>query len=253
MCSISLCIPTMNRFDTFLKSYLQSYLKYLNEGIIQEIVICDETGEDYEKIIKTFGVAPNFKVFKNDVVLGVFKNKLKVASLASFDYIALIDSDNFCDETYFKTVREYIINNESSFSTSVILSPSFAKPSYSLNYKIFEGKVVTKTNLNYFLNNNHTLFTTLLNTGNYIVNKNIINNIKCDESVMYKTTSCDVIYFNMLAFLQFEDFQLHIVKNLEYEHVVHPGSLYLNTHHNCDDYLNNFIIPQYKKIATNTL
>ena len=246
MSSISLCIPTMNRFDSFLKSYLESYLKYLDEGIINEIVICDETGDDYQKIIDTFGHVPNLKVYKNDSVLGVFKNKLKVASLASFDYIALIDSDNFADETYFKTARDYISDNGHLFSSHVILAPSFAKPNF--NYTFFEGNIVTNANLKgvYYTSN----FTTLLNTGNYVIHKRIINNITYDDSVMFYITSCDVIYFNLLAFLQFEDFQLHIVQNLEYDHVVHNGSIYTNTHHNCDGFLNNVILPQYDKLAS---
>jgi hypothetical protein len=162
----------MNRFDRFLKSYLESYFKYLNDGIINEIVICDETGDDYQKIMNTFGDVPNLKVFKNDSVLGVFKNKLKVASLASFDYIALIDSDNFADETFFKTAREYISGNGHLFSSHLILAPSFAKPNF--NYKSFEGNIVTKANLKdvYY----SAGFTTLLNTGNYIIHKNIIIN-----------------------------------------------------------------------------
>jgi hypothetical protein len=236
----------MNRFDPFLKSYLELYLKYLNYGIINEIVICDETGDDYQKIMDTFGDVPNLKVYKNDSVLGVFKNKLKVASLASFDYIALIDSDNFADETYFKTVREYISDNGHLFSSHLILAPSFAKSNF--NYKSFEGNIVTKANLKdvYY----STGFTMLLNTGNYIIHKNIINNITYDDSIMFYITSGDVLYFNLLGFLQFEDFQFHIVKDLEYEHIVHDGSIYLNTHHNCDGFLNNVILPQYEKLAS---
>ena len=69
---ISLCIPTMDRFDTFLKSYIQNYLSYLEKNIIDELVICDENGEDYEKIKTYFSEAlttyPTFRIYKNDSV-----------------------------------------------------------------------------------------------------------------------------------------------------------------------------------------
>ena len=115
---ISLCIPTKNRYDNFLNKYLDSYLEYLKQGHIDEIIISDETGEDYNKIYKKYGdyinLNTNFRIYKNDTVLGVFKNKLKVCSYAYNEYIALIDSDNFADITYFKTIQKYILKNKLS-------------------------------------------------------------------------------------------------------------------------------------------
>ena len=49
--NISLCIPTMNRYDSFLKNNLT---KYLQMDLIDEIVICDENGEDVKKIQEIF-------------------------------------------------------------------------------------------------------------------------------------------------------------------------------------------------------
>jgi len=245
MTSLSLCIPTMNRFDTFLKDYIPYYLQYLKDGIVDEIIVCDETGHDYQKITDTFGYITNFKVIKNDSILGVFKNKLKVASLATSDFVAIIDSDNFCDAQYFITVKSYINERKHMFSSSVILSPSFAKPNF--NYKQFEKSVVTRENLKHFYYAGN--FEILLNTGNYVLNKNIIKNILFDDSVMHVITAADVLYFNLLAFLQFEDLQLHIVENLEYTHVVHSGSIYTNTIHNCRTFIDSVITPSFKNLA----
>jgi hypothetical protein len=105
---------------------------------------------------------------------------------------------------------------------------------------------VTKYDLKeYYYKDN---FQILLNTGNYILNKNIVNNIHFDNSVMFQITACDVLFFNLLALQQFEDLQIHVVKDLEYEHVVHSGSIYTNTIKNCESYINYFIIPEYKKL-----
>jgi hypothetical protein len=185
-----------------------------------------------------------FVIYKNDEILGVFKNKLKVCSLATNQYIALIDSDNFCDETYFITAKNYILQNEDKFSKHIILSPSFAKPRF--NYKHFENSVITKYNLkNYY----HVhMFDVLLNTGNYLINKNIIDKITYDNSIMQKISACDVIFFNLLCFQQFEDFQLHIIKDFEYDHVVHDGSTYINTIHDCQEYRDSVVTPSYYQL-----
>ena len=47
---ISLCIPTINRFDSFLEKYLLFYVDYLDRNLIDELIICDENGKDYDKI-----------------------------------------------------------------------------------------------------------------------------------------------------------------------------------------------------------
>jgi hypothetical protein len=209
--NISLCIPTMNRYDQFLKQYLEKYINFLQSGIISEIVICDENGNDYNKILNNFKqyIGNNFKVYKNDNVLGVLKNKIKVCALASSNYIALIDSDNFCDKDYFITVKQYILQNECKFSDAIMIAPSFAKPNF--NYKKYENLIITTKNIKNYID--LPLFTTVLNTGNYILTKNIINNIKYDETILSVTTACDVLYFNLLAFQQFKNLEFHIVKD----------------------------------------
>jgi len=235
----------MNRFDSFLNNYIKKYIDYLNRNIIDELVICDENGEDYDKIITYYEQFrlddSKCKIYKNNEILGVFKNKLKVCSLATNQYIALIDSDNFCDETYFITSKKYILQHHDKFARHVILSPSFAKPRF--NYKHFENSVITKYNLkNYY----HVhMFEVLLNTGNYIINKNIIENITYDDSVMQVISAGDVLFFNLLAFQQFEDLELHVIKDLEYDHVVHDGSTYINTINHCQQYINTVVIPSY--------
>lgn len=248
---ISLCIPTMDRFESFLEKYLISYLDFLKINIIDELIICDENGNDYNKISNKYKYLLqnklNFKIYKNDNILGVFKNKLKVCSLASNKYVALIDSDNFCDENYFISAKKYIYNNEKNFSNNIILSPSFAKPNF--NYKMFENSVITKYNLKNYYNNNN--FNILLNTGNFILHKNIIDNINFDDSVMFQITACDVLFFNLLAFQQFDNLQIHVVENMEYEHIVHSGSVYTNTIHNCSNYIDNFVNPGYQNLINN--
>jgi hypothetical protein len=246
---ISLCITTMDRFDDFLSTNLDKYLDYLLDDLIDEIIICDENGNDYKKIVdkyeKQLKETPNFKVYKNEERLGVFKNKLRACSYASNEYIALIDSDNFPDATYFKTAKKYI--EENKLSNTFILSPCIAKTLYpcpNLDYRELKNKVITTENIRHYLPN--FKLQVLLNTGNYIISKSITDNIQYNNDIMDIISGCDVIYFNYLTFLQFPNMELHIVEGLEYEHTVHDdGGEYNKRHPECDYFKYQMLMPSY--------
>jgi hypothetical protein len=250
---ISLCITTMNRFDNFLSKNLDNYLEYLKNGLIDEIIISDENGNDYEKIQEKYNdilkTNPNFKIYKNEERLGVFKNKLKVCSYASNEYIALIDSDNFPDKNYFKIIKKYIESNNKNFPKNIIMAPSNAinqKKSPYLNYKEFENKIITKSNIKQYLPN--IKFQVLLNTGNYIVSKNVTNNIQYNNNLMDIISGCDVIFFNLLAFMKYPDLELHVIEGLEYFHTEHKDGEYNKRDSNCDLFRELAIIPEYNKL-----
>lgn len=228
---LSLCIPTLNRFDGFLNEYIEKYLQFLNNGAIDEIIISDENGNDYKKIIEKYGDKnPDLRVYKNKNVLGVFLNKLKVCSYAKSNFIALIDSDNFCDIDFFIKIKKYILNNSLHLSEKpLLLSPSFAKPNF--NFKHFENAVIKRNTIENY--ESVTGFAILMNAGNYIVTKNITDNITYDINLLKNISACDVQYFNLLAFRQFANLEFHIVKDLEYQHVVHSDSEYLKTISHC--------------------
>jgi hypothetical protein len=243
---ISLCIPTKNRFDSFLNIYLDEYIIFLENKLIDEIIICDEDGYDYDKILNKYGEYikknSNFKVYKNDNVLGVFLNKIKVCSYSNNEYIALIDSDNFCEKIYFEKVKDYIKNN--NLPENFVLSPSYSKPHFY--YNEFENKIIKKDNINFFINKDK--FDIIINTGNYIITKHTIANINYDGNILNKISAGDVAYFNLQFFKQFPDFEFHVIKDLEYNHVIHNDSEYLKTNKNCNLYLSKYIFPEFSKL-----
>ena len=251
---ISLCIPTKGRFDTFLSNHLDEYLCYLDEKIIDEIVICDEDGKDYNKIIKKYkkimenneNIKNKFKLYKNNNILGVFLNKIKVCMMASHDYIALIDSDNFCERDYFKKIRDYIKLYKKILSEHFILAPSFAKTNF--NFKSYENEIIRKENIISFLKKPD--FGVLINTGNYVLTKNIITNLKMNTNpkLMELIRACDVMYFILLVFQQFKDVEFHIVKDLEYIHAIHDDSEYLKTYKTCIEFREKQIKPQFFRL-----
>jgi hypothetical protein len=223
----SLCIATMNRYEKFLKKYLPYYLDI---DLVDEIIITDENGKDIECIQKDFQ-SSKLKLFQNTTQLGPFLNKLKAMKLAKNDWIVIIDSDNFADKEYFVTANNYILSK--NLKNETILAPSFAKPNF--NYTIFSNTISTKSNMKELTKYNkpgYSPFTTLMNTGNYIIHKYLVQNINIEKEndIIPKTSACDVIYFNTLLIEQFANLEIHIVSNLEYTHVVHDDSIYIRTH-----------------------
>tara|TARA_Y100000389_G_scaffold204655_1_gene258624 strand:+ start:14086 stop:14796 length:711 start_codon:yes stop_codon:yes gene_type:complete len=216
----SLCIPTMDRFDTFLKKTLS---KYIENEYINEIIITDENGNDIEKIILHFN-SPKLKLYKNEYRLGCFLNKHKACSLANNIWIALIDSDNFADINYFKSASDFIENN--NLSNNTILSPSKALPSYKFNVGCYRKQNLKGTEL-------------MLNTGNYIINKYLISNISFINDIenIKNSNACDVILFNIMLFEQF-NINFYVIKDMTYLHTTHNGSIYLQE---CNE-------PYYKKL-----
>lgn len=232
----TLCIPTMDRFDTFLAKSLSKYLTY---DLINEIVVTDENGADVKKINAAFQNA-KLKLYVNDERLGPFSNKLKACSLASNEWIVLMDSDNFADEHYFETAKNYIVNHIGD-QKNIILAPSFAKPNF--NYTPYTGTIFKKGNLTSSGNSE-----CLMNTGNYVINKFLTDGINLSNELdnIKHSSSLDVIYFNTLLFEQL-DLNMHIVPNLEYEHVVHNGSFYLQTCNNFSNF-HNYVHSRYRKL-----
>jgi hypothetical protein len=223
----------MDRFDQFLVNYLP---KYLENEFIDEIIITDENGNDVEKINQQFGNVEKLKLYKNEIKLGPFLNKLKACCYAKNEWIVLMDSDNFADENYFSLVKDYIKNTIQE-QKNIILAPCKANPNF--NYSHLAGFIYKKGDFakNFqqeqsTIKNGNVSSDTLMNTGNYVINKYLIQNLNLQHETenIKKSSSCDVIYFNTLLFEQL-DLHMHVVKDLQYEHVVHNGSVYLQTNH----------------------
>jgi hypothetical protein len=235
----TLCIPTIDRFDNFLSQYLP---KYLANEYINEIVITDENGNDIEKIKLFFPENNKLILVKNESRLGPFLNKIKACSLAKNEWIVLMDSDNFAYKDYFIKAKDYIeknINNEKN----IILAPSFARPNF--NYYHLSGTILKKGCFNDTIKSQSS---TLMNTGNYVINKYLIDNLELSNETenIPKSSACDVIYFNTLLFEQL-DLNMHVVEGLEYDHIVHDGSVYLQTCNIYSDF-NNLVYSRYNNL-----
>ena len=212
----SLCIPTMKRWS-FLEKYIPLYLK---NPYIDEIVIVDETGEDYVEIVLNYSSEPKIRVYKNDTCLGPFLNKLKCMKYASNDWICLVDSDNFVDVDYFEKVSALQPLDE-----MIVYLPSFAAPNF--DFRCFNGLLLTKEVIaGMYQKINYNLLETCLNTGNFVLSKRAVDILSLYESdeLSKICVTCDVLYNNYL--LMKNGIKLYIVPDLSYSHVVHENSIF---------------------------
>jgi len=239
----------MNRYDKFLSEYIP---KYIRNELIQEIIISDENGDDVKKIISQYPDNSKLKLFINDTRLGPFLNKLNACSKASNEWIVLMDSDNFADEKYFIIAKEYLGKNITT-EKNIILAPNKANPNF--NYSHLSGFIYKKGDFKENYQKEKSIITkenipsdTLMNTGNYVINKYLIDNIDLnnERENIKKSSACDVIYFNTILFEQL-DLNMHIVENLEYDHVVHDGSIYTQTAGDNKEF-NNTIYNRYNNL-----
>ena len=239
----SLCIATINRFDGFLNKYLP---KYIANPLISEIIITDETGSDAAAILATFD-SPKLKVYVNETRLGPLLNKHKALKLATSQWITLIDSDNFADEDYFITAKEFIEATNPSETT--ILAPVYAAPGDNssqyahhggFKFHPFAGMSMTVANMKPMPANLKQDLLTLMNVGNYIINRYMIEHFTMnneDPAMIAHSSSFDVIYFNTMLYEQFP-LNIYVLPNMIYKHSVHSGSVYLTTHQANQHYSN---------------
>lgn len=221
---LSLCIPTMNRWS-FLERTLPHYI---SNPFIDEIIISDETGADIEKISKTFSSA-KLKLFSNSHTLGAFLNKRQAVSYAKNSWVCLIDSDNFAPKNYFEAWIKYLETHV--IDDNVIYAPSFTNPQRDhsgFDYRHLIDECFTlETTWDKFSKH---MVECMLNTGNYIFNKNLF--MKADgaqfSDYIQKCLALDVLFQNYLMLRLGARIQL--VPNMSYDHIVHADSYYIQTH-----------------------
>lgn len=227
----------MNRYDDFLSKFIS---KYLSNPLISEIIITDETGDDAKKISEAFD-DPKLKVFTNEKRLGAIFNKDKAMRLATNEWIAIIDSDNFTDIDYFIKAKEFIEKNNPSKES--ILSPVFTSKGFNssewinhpgFDHKKYAGIDLTKDLLKSLDLPTRKHLSAVLNMGNYIINKFLVNNVTFDKEPTELITNGlnfpgDALYYTTMLFEQFSNLHYYFVLDMSYMHSIHQNSYYMTT------------------------
>lgn len=219
--TLTVAIPTMDRWDKFLKKQLSIYLDH---PLIDCVVVCDENGNDIEKICEEgYDKNPKLRLYQNESILGVYGNKRQCLLKAPSQYVAVLDSDNWFEPSYFDRVIE-CINRDGDLAEKTVYSAGenerlFLDTGVKENrIKHFSGKRVNKSNWNTTLKVVGWNF--LLNDGNAVWPKNFIQHMPdLPEERVVGTDSILAMRYAIQA-----GYTMSVEHSLHYIHTVHDGS-----------------------------
>jgi glycosyltransferase involved in cell wall biosynthesis len=217
MILLSVAIPTMNRWS-FLKESLPLYLKRPDVG---EVIICDETGDDVNAILRSpLRSNPKLRLFINDSVIGIYRNKVKCMNLARYKWIALLDSDNYFMDDWFDRLQQVIGKNPMQiYSSASFISNNLDTGERQTPATSFIDTRISKRNWNAVINRPNWL--TILNNGNWVFSKEaseIVNPMIHSNAVC----AADAIY--ILRQLIQGGCEIWYVPELNYIYTVHSES-----------------------------
>ena len=220
MGDLTVAIPTMRRWNFFLERSLPIYLQC---PFVKYVLICDETGEDIEAILKSpFAKSPKLILHKNAKRLGIYHNKRQCIALAPTEWVAVLDSDNFFDVPFFETLekiwKQEGANPKSFYACGkALFLHEDGKEVYPLDG--FGGTTLTAETWNSIFEK--TKWNYMLNDGNWVVPKSVLQTLPRDvkdEDIL----ATDAIYMARL-FVQ-GGYTYDIRQELSYIHMVHKGS-----------------------------
>ena len=192
---------------------------------MSEIIICDETGEDVDEILKSsFGNNSKLKLHKNKKRLGIYENKRKVLSLASSSWVALFDSDNIFGDDWFAHISSLTLHPNTIYASADFKTVDIRSGSVSRPCTQFSGLTIDASSWNSMFGQRGWNF--LLNDGNWLVPRGVIATLPA-ETKSDTLLAADAIYM-LRCFIQ-GGYSIHYSKGLEYTHLVHDGSSWIQT------------------------
>lgn len=215
---LSLCLTNYNRYEMLLESFQHVY----DDPRISEIVISDDCSKpDIRRDLLEFAQY-NGKIrlhfnFRN---VGMSLNKKRAIEEANNDWCILFDSDNIIKPDYIDAIwRVYLKEvKQLTLDANCIYVPEAALPEF--DYRLFAGQTINRTNIKKFLQK--PLFDCLLNTCNYVVNKDQYLKVYQSDPLI---KASDTIHFNYLWLKSGGSF--YVVPGMQYFHRVHEGSGFL--------------------------
>jgi glycosyltransferase involved in cell wall biosynthesis len=207
---ISLCLTNYNR-STLL---FEAFHRVLNDDRVSEIVIVDDCSkpELFEVIQGYSSKYPKIKLYRNTENLGCYRNKAEAISKAINEFVVIFDSDNTFTTDYVDALFK-----EPVWDRHRILAPEFARPHF--DYRAFSLMTITKANVAEMMGVKR--FDALINTMNYFVHRDEYLRVY-DSGIEPWTADTAYQNFNWLK----AGNGIHVLKGLQYDHLVHPGSHY---------------------------
>jgi len=207
---ISLAVTTFNRFELTIKSFE----KVLSDDRISEVVILDDhsTNGAYEGLRDYFEGSMKVKVIMQSNNRGMAVNKADAISFCKEEWVLILDSDNTIDVSFLDAIEKLYLRPDT------IYCPSFARPTF--DYRTFSDIIFNRNNVKKYLD--LPFFEQSLNTCNYLVYRRLYNSVFTKDESIKET---DTLYFAYLWMRA--GYSFHIVPGMEYDHLVHSGSGWL--------------------------
>lgn len=215
---LSVCVTNFNREQLIYECLEQ----ILDDPRVSEVVISDDCSEYglYTRVVDHYKVYPKVKIYRNEKNLDCYLNKHKAVSLATNEWVLLIDSDNVFSKEFIDKLFEIELHK------TIIYQPDFAKPHF--DFTEFSGILAHKSCISNLMPQHQ--FQTLLNANNNFFNRE--EWLKVFDSTVDPVTS-DSIYQNY-RWLEAGN-SIYVVPGLSYEHRVskhgkEEGSHYVKRH-----------------------
>lgn len=209
---ITFAVTTFNRYDLLL----ESFAGIIDDPRIDEILVMDDHSEDkyWRKIEQLPKFNPKIKVVRQMQNRGMSENKRDAVFNSKNEWVILADSDNVFKKNYLDAFFAL-----EKTAPHIIYCPSFAFPNF--DYRKYQGNIYFKSS-SFQLLLQETEFSCLMNTCNYVVNKESYLSVWEENKEM---VASDTIWFNYLWLKAGNAF--FVVPNMEYFHRVHAGSGFL--------------------------
>lgn len=207
---ISVCVTSWNRFEVTLNSFI----KVVDDERVEAVIVVDDNSDMviYKQLEMAVQFNTKIQLYRNYVNLDCFLNKRHAISLATTNWVVILDSDNQIDTDYLDRLYEI---KEWDNQTSYM--PVHAKPLFC--YEAFSGLTISKENVASYMG--QKFFDTMLNCFNFFINRyEYLRVFKSDIDPI----TADSLYFNYLWFA--DGNKMYVVPNLYYEHAISHDSHY---------------------------
>ena len=221
--SLTVAIPTMERWS-FLKTQVPIFLEDPN---VSYLVISDENGHDVRVFCELdLDRDRKLRLYENEKVLGVYGNKRECFLKAPSDWVAVLDSDNKFEPTFFTEFlkakeRDGPLAEKTIYCAGNIENLNLDSGLTNYKTKHFSGMKISRENWNDVLKMPNWNF--LLNDGNCIWPRNVIKHFP--EIPEDQIVGTDSIFFMRQAIQA--GYTLSVEPMMHYVHVVHEGSHWL--------------------------
>jgi glycosyltransferase involved in cell wall biosynthesis len=208
--NLSLCVTTYNR----AQMCIDSFKEVIDDERINDILILDDCSTDgsYASLRKHFKGNEKVRVVQQMFNRGMSINKRDAIALAKNEWVIIFDDDNKIEQAYLNSLAATpdIFEN-----VKEIYLPDFAKPTF--DYRSYGGRWFDASTINRV--SSLPMFGALLNTCNYVVNRDFYIKTWVFNKEMKGT---DTIWHALQHLKAGGEF--YVVPGMEYEHRVHDES-----------------------------